>query len=106
MLTHENFTSKDWANELNEYQSTKKMLPWGVTAKPEPVTYKAIKARDSIFNPILQKYNNGKEENNTKSQEDMRKSQHLAKSLVYIIFKTYKITNNYLISLIGSEFTL
>ncbi len=84
MLTHDNFNIRDWNSTVNEYEHTKKILPWGATMKPEVLTHKIMKERDSAFNPILQTYNNRNNEHQAKSQEKNVKSQHLAKSLVSV----------------------
>ena len=83
MLTHSNFSSADWALQANEYQHIKKTLPWGHTEKPLAVTHRIIKAKDGIFNPILQTYNNASTEDHSRKVEKTVKSEHLAKSLVY-----------------------
>ena len=49
--------NKEWANSLNKYQDSKKKLEWGFNERPEFVTNKIIKARDVVFNPVTQSYN-------------------------------------------------
>jgi len=90
MLTHENFGLNDWTNQVKEYQYAKKILPWGKTEKPEQITEKIIKEKDSLFNPILQCYNNRSQEFQARSQEKIRKSEHLVKSLVILNFNKIK----------------
>lgn len=49
--------NRDWANSLNKYQESKKKLEWGFNEHPELITNKIIKARDVVFNPVTQSYN-------------------------------------------------
>jgi len=49
--------NREWANSVNKYQDNKKNLEWGYNKRPEMITNKIIKARDVIFNPVTQSYN-------------------------------------------------
>jgi hypothetical protein len=47
-----------WANSIKNYQAEKKNLQWGKNKMPEIVSYKIIKERDCLFNPVTQCYKN------------------------------------------------
>lgn len=61
--------NKEWANSLNKYQESKKKLEWGFNERPEFITNKLIKARDVVFNPVTQSYNDKQLDQKLKEQD-------------------------------------
>lgn len=74
--------TSDWKNNIKEYESHKKQLEWGSNPKQTFITNKVIKERDTIFNPILQIYNNKGYENQLKNNEKEDLVGSLAKNKV------------------------
>jgi hypothetical protein len=60
--------TKRWANELKAYEHNRKNLPY-IIETPELITHKKMLEKDSIYNPITQKYNNKDYEQQVKSIE-------------------------------------
>lgn len=73
--------NRDWANSLNKYQESKKKLEWGFNEPPELITNKIIKARDVVFNPVTQSYND--------KELDVRLKDQDKKNMKDIISKNY-----------------
>ena len=60
---------ENWGEEINKYNSNKKILKWGHNPKPEIIKDKYIKSFDLIFNPITQKYTDKQFEQELKLKE-------------------------------------
>lgn len=60
---------ENWGEEINKYNSNKKILKWGHNPKPEIIKDKYIKSLDLIFNPITQKYTDKQFEQELKLKE-------------------------------------
>jgi len=60
----------NWAQNINKYNKSKKILKWGYNPKPKIIKDKDVKTQDLIFNPITQKYINNKFEKELKKQEE------------------------------------
>lgn len=73
--------NKEWANSLNLYSDNKKNLEWGHNKRPDVITTKMVKAKDVIFNPVTQSYNDKQLDHNLREQDK--------KSLKDIISKNY-----------------
>ena len=74
--------NNDWKNNIKDYESNKKTLEWGSNPKQMLITTKVVKERDTIFNPILQVYNNNDHEGHLKQKEQSDIIQTLAKNKV------------------------
>jgi hypothetical protein len=73
-----------WAEGIKKYHNEKKNLQWGFNKMPEIVSYKTIKERDCIFNPVTQCYTN------TDTDIDLRKKDK--NKMKEIISKNYDRT--------------
>ena len=69
--TFDNIFRKEtnWPKDLNDYQYKKKNLEWGKNPPANYVTKQYITSAERIFNPIIQKYNDKKYEEELKIQE-------------------------------------
>ena len=72
----------DWKSNIKKYENNKKTLEWGTNPKQTLITTKIVKDRDTIFNPILQVYNNKEYENHLKNTENVDLIRTLAKNKV------------------------
>ena len=72
--------NRDWANSLNKYQECKKKLEWGFNERPEFITNKIIKARDVVFNPVTQSYNDKNLDAKLRNQDKKNTNEIISKN--------------------------
>ena len=95
--TFDNIIIKEtnWSEDIQKYNENKKLLPWGYNPQPKIIKEKYIKALDTYFNPITQKYKDTKFDNELKKQEeaDMKDKISLFYDNELRVMQTYDIIN-------------
>jgi hypothetical protein len=79
----ENFQSTNynqWLGEVKKYEKEKKTLAWGYTEKPKRVSYKEMKEKELIYNPVLQIYRDHDKESNLRVNDKINMIETLAKN--------------------------
>ena len=70
----------NWSKDINEYDYNRKHLPWGKSLPINYITNQLVSSAQRVFNPITQRYNDKKYENELKLQEKEDIKNHIIKA--------------------------
>lgn len=85
----------DWSNNIKQYEHNKKSLEWGSNPPPMKMTYKIVREKENIFNPVSQRYYNHEFDVNQKTQEKQNIVNSIAKNYDKVLRneQTYDLIN-------------
>ena len=82
ILNHTTYDGYNWKDDIKKYAYNKTNIGWDTKNTFQPkITHKMVKANDRVFNPILQKYNDGKYETSLKKNEKSAILSEIVKNL-------------------------
>ena len=82
VFCHTQYDGYNWKNDINKYAYNKTHTSWGNSDTRDPrITSKLVKENDNFFNPILQKYNDIKYDNQVIQKEKSDMTREIIKNL-------------------------
>ena len=82
VFCHTQYDGYNWKNDINKYAYNKTHTSWGNSDTRDPrIRSKLVKENDNFFNPILQKYNDIKYDNQVIQKEKSDMTREIIKNL-------------------------